>query len=415
MDFFEEIWATISKNRSRSILTGFGVFWGMMMLLVLVGIGQSLTQGIMANVEGFAINSCFVIPDRTSKPYKGLQKGRTWAIHNSDMHTIRQAAKHAEEVAPMCFGDQSMVRFGNWHEEYNIVGITSNYPDILYIPLLYGREINDIDVAEKRKVCVIGNEVYCKLFPEGGDPTGKLLHVGSMQFRIVGVKTKSKSQVSINGHPDQQLLWPISTLQQAYQLGENIHLIMATAQPNVAVSIVEEELKTILKELYTIAPDDNRAMYTVNMEETLKAFKYLVVGLSALIWLIGLGTLISGAVGVSNIMLVSVRERTKELGIRKALGAPPATIMWSVVGESLIITTFFGFVGVLIGSGVVAIIRMVVANSQGAEQVLQNPSVDLGAILIATLILVIIGVIAGAIPAYRAMRIKPIEAMNADK
>ena len=409
MDFFEEIWATISKNRSRSILTGFGVFWGMMMLLVLVGIGQSLTQGIMANVEGFAINSCFVIPDRTSKPYKGLQKGRTWAIHNSDMHTIRQAAKHAEEVAPMCFGDQSMVRFGNWHEEYNIVGITSNYPDILYIPLLYGREINDIDVAEKRKVCVIGNEVYCKLFPEGGDPTGKLLHVGSMQFRIVGVKTKSKSQVSINGHPDQQLLWPISTLQQAYQLGENIHLIMATAQPNVAVSIVEEELKTILKELYTIAPDDNRAMYTVNMEETLKAFKYLVVGLSALIWLIGLGTLISGAVGVSNIMLVTVRERTKEIGIRRAIGASPWVITKQILAESTLLTLLAGLLGIVAAVGVLQVAQQLL---QSNEMFSQDMQISFGIAIGGLVILLVIGLLAGLLPARRALAIKPIEALN---
>ena len=409
MDFFEEIWATISKNRSRSILTGFGVFWGMMMLLVLVGIGQSLTQGIMANVEGFAINSCFVIPDRTSKPYKGLQKGRTWAIHNSDMHTIRQAAKHAEEVAPMCFGDQSMVRFGNWHEEYNIVGITSNYPDILYIPLLYGREINDIDVAEKRKVCVIGNEVYCKLFPEGGDPTGKLLHVGSMQFRIVGVKTKSKSQVSINGHPDQQLLWPISTLQQAYQLGENIHLIMATAQPNVAVSIVEEELKTILKELYTIAPDDNRAMYTMNMEETLKAFKYLVVGLSALIWLIGLGTLISGAVGVSNIMLVTVRERTKEIGIRRAIGASPWVITKQILAESTLLTLLAGLLGIVAAVGVLQVAQQLL---QSNEMFSQDMQISFGIAIGGLVILLVIGLLAGLLPARRALAIKPIEALN---
>ena len=409
MDFFEEIWATISKNRSRSILTGFGVFWGMMMLLVLVGIGQSLTQGIMANVEGFAINSCFVIPDRTSKPYKGLQKGRTWAIHNSDMHTIRQAAKHAEEVAPMCFGDQSMVRFGNWHEEYNIVGITSNYPDILYIPLLYGREINDIDVAEKRKVCVIGNEVYCKLFPEGGDPTGKLLHVGSMQFRIVGVKTKSKSQVSINGRPDQQVFWPISTLQQAYQLGENIHLIMATAQPNVAVSIVEEELKTILKELYTIAPDDNRAMYTVNMEETLKAFKYLVVGLSALIWLIGLGTLISGAVGVSNIMLVTVRERTKEIGIRRAIGASPWVITKQILAESTLLTLLAGLLGIVAAVGVLQIAQQLL---QGNEMFSQDMQISFGIAVGGLAILLVIGLLAGLLPARRALAIKPIEALN---
>ena len=409
MDFFEEIWATISKNRSRSILTGFGVFWGMMMLLVLVGIGQSLTQGIMVNVEGFAINSCFVIPDRTSKPYKGLQKGRTWSIHNSDMHTIRQATKHAEEIAPMCFGGQSTVRFSNWHEDYNMAGITSNYSDILYVPLLYGREINDIDVAEKRKVCVIGNEVYSKLFPEGGNPVGKLLHIGSMQFRIVGVKAKSKAQVNLGGHPDQQVFWPISTLQQARQLGENIHLVMATAQPNVEVSVVEEELKTIIKELYTIAPDDNRAMYTMNMEEMLKAFKYLVVGLSALIWLIGLGTLISGAVGVSNIMLVTVRERTKEIGIRRAIGASPWVIMKQILAESTLLTLLAGLLGIVAAVGVLQVAQQLL---QGNEMFSQNMQISFGIAIGGLAILLVIGLLAGLLPARRALAIKPIEALN---
>lgn len=409
MDFFEEIWATITRNRSRSILTGFGVFWGMMMLLVLVGLGQSLTSGIMANIEGFATNSCFVIPDRTSKPYKGLQKGRTWAIHNQDMPAIRSAVQYAETLAPMCFGGESSVRYGSWHEDYNLVGITSDYPKIMYVPLLYGRDINEIDVQEKRKVCVIGNEVYQKLFPEGGNPVGKNLHIGGMQLRIVGVKAKCRAQVHLGGHPDQQVMWPISTLQQARQLGENIHLIMATAQHNVPVQKVEEELKTILKELYTIAPDDNRAMYTMNMEETLKAFKYLVAGLSALIWLIGLGTLISGAVGVSNIMLVTVRERTKEIGIRRAIGASPWMIIKQILAESTLLTMLAGVLGIVAGVGVLQLAQQLL---QGNEMFSQNMQISFGVAIGGLLILLVIGLLAGLLPARRALAIKPIEALN---
>lgn len=230
-----------------------------------------------------------------------------------------------------------------------------------------------------------------------------------MQFRIVGVKTKSKSQVSINGHPDQQLLWPISTLQQAYQLGENIHLIMATAQPNVAVSIVEEELKTILKELYTIAPDDNRAMYTVNMEETLKAFKYLVVGLSALIWLIGLGTLISGAVGVSNIMLVTVRERTKEIGIRRAIGASPWVITKQILAESTLLTLLAGLLGIVAAVGVLQVAQQLL---QSNEMFSQDMQISFGIAIGGLVILLVIGLLAGLLPARRALAIKPIEALN---
>lgn len=409
MDFFEEIWATISKNRSRSILTGFGVFWGMMMLLVLAGIGQSLVSGITSKLSGFATNSCFVIPDRTSKPYKGLQKGRTWAIHSSDMPTIRQAAKHADDIAPMCFGGKMEVRYGNLHDSYNIIGVTSEYTVMMYIPLLYGREINNIDVAEKRKVCVIGNEIYTKLFPEGGDPTGKLLHIGSMQFRIVGVKQKTKTQVYISGHPDQQVQWPISTLQQANQLGENIHLIMATAQPHVAVSVVENELKTVLKELYSIAPDDRRAMYTENMEEDLKELNLLIGGLTALIWLIGLGTLISGAVGVSNIMLVTVRERTKEIGIRRAIGASPWVITKQILAESTLLTLLAGLLGIVAAVGVLQVAQQLL---QSNEMFSQDMQISFGIAIGGLVILLVIGLLAGLLPARRALAIKPIEALN---
>ena len=409
MDFFEEIWATISKNRSRSILTGFGVFWGMMMLLVLVGVGQSLTQGIMTNIEGFATNSCFIIPDRTRKAYKGLPKGRVWAIQNKDLPTIYNAAQHADKIASMCFGGKKDVRYGNWQENYNIIGVTPEYADILYIPLLYGREINDIDVQEKRKVCVIGNEVYHKLFPEGGDPTGKLVHVGSMQFRVVGVKLKSRAKVYFSGHPDQQVQWPISTLQQANQLGENIHMIMATSQPNVAVSIVEKEIKTVLQDLYTIAPDDRRAIYTENMEEELKEFNLLVAGLTALIWLIGLGTLISGAVGVSNIMLVTVRERTKEIGIRRAIGASPWGIMKQILAESTLLTLLSGVLGIVAAVGVLRVAEMALKDNEMFSQNIQiSFSIAIGGLLI----LLIVGLLAGILPARRALAIKPIEALN---
>lgn len=409
MDFFEEIWATITRNRSRSILTGFGVFWGMMMLLVLVGLGQSLTSGIMANIEGFATNSCFIIPDRTSKPYKGLPKGRTWSIRNKDLPAIEQAVKHAEKLAPMCFGGSKDVRYGSWKESYNLTGITDEYSDILYIPLLYGRNINDIDVEETRKVCVIGNEVYKKLFPEGGNPVGKLIHIGSMQFRVVGVKEKARAQVNLNGHPDQQILLPITTLQQAYQLGDDIHLIMATAHHDVAVSIVEEELKTVIKEIYSIAPDDNRAMYTMNMEDMLKAFKYLVVGLNALIWLIGLGTLISGAVGVSNIMLVTVRERTKEIGIRRAIGASPWVIVKQILAESTLLTLLAGLFGIVAGVGVLQLVQRLL---QGNEMFSQNMQISFGVAVGGLAILLVIGLLAGLLPARRALAIKPIEALN---
>lgn len=212
-----------------------------------------------------------------------------------------------------------------------------------------------------------------------------------------------------SGHPDQQVQWPISTLQQANQLGENIHMIMATSQPNVAVSIVEKEIKTVLQDLYSIAPDDRRAIYMENMEEELKEFNLLVAGLTALIWLIGLGTLISGAVGVSNIMLVTVRERTKEIGIRRAIGASPWVIMKQILAESTLLTLLSGVLGIVAAVGVLRVAEMALKDNEMFSQNIQiSFSIAIGGLLI----LLIVGLLAGILPVRRALAIKPIEALN---
>ena len=266
--------------------------------------------------------------------------------------------------------------------------------------------MNARDIAEREKVGVLDERAIEMLGVTADQILGAYIKVSNVRFRIVGVCEKGDRWQGTS------IYIPFTTHQSVFSTYREFGKMCMTMTSGTRD--IEKKIKNLLAGPMQFDKDDSRAIGVWTQEESVEEQGRVMAAIRLFILLLGLCTLISGAVGVSNIMLVSVRERTKELGIRKALGAPPATIMWSVVGESLIITTFFGFVGVLIGSGVVAIIRIVVTNSQGAEQVLQNPSVDFGAILVATLILVIIGVIAGAIPAYRAMRIKPIEAMNAD-
>ncbi len=410
MDFFNEIWLTISKNRSRSLLTGFGVFWGMMILLALVSMGDSLKSAVWSHVEGLATNSTFIGTSATGLPYKGLQKGRQWDIVNSDLPVIRREAPSADVVSAVSFKGEwdNNVRYGDRKGSYSILGVSPDFPKVMYIPILYGRNVNDIDLGERRKVCVIGNRVYRELFPEGGDVTGRMLRVGSIQYRIIGVRRKATMDIYIGGHPDEQVVLPLTTLQQVYNFGENIDMIMATAKPNTPVSLVEDEIKSTLKQLHSVAPDDQRATWSMNMEEQFKSVNYLMLGLTLLIWLVGIGTLISGAVGVSNIMLVTVRERTKEIGIRRALGASPRVIVRQILAESTLLTFLAGVLGIVAGVGVVQLAGMLLKDNE----MFGTMQVSFLIAVCALILLILIGLLAGLLPASRALSIKPIEALS---
>ena len=409
MDFLNEIWQTITKNRSRSILTAFGVFWGMLMLMILIGLGNALTNGIYSNVNGFAINSCAMGSAQTSMPYKGFQRGRHWDILLSDLPKIKQQVEGIDCFSPMVFTNSTTISRADKHENFRFVGVTAEYPQVMATQMMYGRFINQIDMQERRKVCVIGIEVYNVLFPEGGNPVGQLIYCGNMQYRIVGVRSKNQNHIYIGGDPDKMVQAPLTTIQQVYNYGEVIHILMAVAQNGTPVTQIEKGIKDALKQIHQIAPDDDKAIWGFNAEEELKAFSYLRIGLSALIWLIGLGTLISGAVGVSNIMLVTVRERTKEIGIRRAIGASPWIIARQIMSESLLLTAIAGILGIVAGVGILALIEPILAQS---DTFIKNPQVSFSTALTCLFIIIIIGILAGLLPAIRALSIKPIEALS---
>ena len=409
VDFLSEIWQTITKNRSRSLLTAFGVFWGMLMLMVLIGLGNALTTGIYSNVDGFAMNSCIFGTGVTSKPYKGFRSGRSWDIQLADLDAIMQEVDGVECVSPQVFQGNATVSHGDKHESYRIAGVAPEYTRVLKVELLYGRFINNIDIQEKRKVCVIGNEVYKVLFPEGGNPVGERLMCGNIQYTVIGVRAANGNSIYIGGDPDKMLLAPLSTVQQICNFGDKVHILMAVAKQDIPASDMDKQIKTVLKERHQIAPDDDKAIFGFNAEEELKALSYLRLGLSALIWLIGLGTLISGAVGVSNIMLVTVRERTKEIGIRRAIGASPWVIARQIIAESTVLTTLAGIVGIMAGVGIVRVVGNILEHS---DNFMKNPEVSFSAAIACLIIIVIIGILAGLLPALRALKIKPIEALS---
>ena len=411
LDRWQEIWFTITHNKSRSVLTAFGVFWGMFMLVVMVGAGVALQRGMNSQIEGFATNSCFVYADQTSEPYKGFKKGRTWNMENEDIPLILNKVPEIQYLAPVLFGgggSTNNVTRNDKAGSYSIKGSYPSYNEIDASKMVYGRYVNDIDIVEKRKVCVIGERVYEVLFPKDENPLGKNIKVNGIYFQVVGV-ARHTSSINIGGNAEESIILPFSTMQQAFNQGKIIHFMAITTKPGVKVKVVEDKVHKVLAEKHSISPLDKKAVGGFNIEDEFNMFLYLGIGIATLIWVVGLGTLFAGAVGVSNIMLVTVRERTKEIGIRRALGATPRDIIVQILSESIVLTLIAGIAGLMFGVGLLSLVGMALSHG---DQFFKDPQISFSVAIGAMFILLIIGTLAGFIPANRAMNIKPIEAIR---
>jgi putative ABC transport system permease protein len=410
IDRWQEIWFTITHNKSRSVLTAFGVFWGMFMLVVMVGAGVALQRGMSSQIEGFATNSCFIWADQTTEPYKGLKKGRNWNMENEDIAMLINKVPEIQYLAPVLFGGggTNNVTRNDKAGTYNVKGNFPSYNLIDESKMTYGRYINDIDIVEKRKVCVIGERVYQVLFPKDENPLGKNIQVNGIYFQVIGV-ARHTSSVNIGGNAEESIILPFSTMQQAFNQGNKIHFMAITAKPGIKVKVVEDKVHAALKAVHNISPDDKKAVGGFNIEDEFTMFLYLGIGIAVLIWVVGLGTLFAGAIGVSNIMLVTVRERTKEIGIRRALGATPRNIIAQIMSESIVLTLIAGVTGLMFGVGLLSAVGL--ALSKG-DQFFKDPQISFTVAIAAFFILLVIGTLAGFIPANRAMNIKPIEAIR---
>ncbi|MDD2328087.1 MAG: ABC transporter permease [bacterium] len=410
IDRWQEIWITITHNKSRSVLTAFGVFWGMLMLVLMVGAGNALEKGMNSQIEGFATNSCFFESQQTTLPHEGFRKGRRWNMTNSDLPVIREKVSELQHISPVLFAwgqDKNVVR-GDKNGSYLVKGCYPEYDRIEKSKMIHGRYVNDIDIDQKRKVCVIGERIYEVLFQKGENPIGKLIRVNGIHFQVIGV-ARSTSGVSIGGQTAETVVLPFSTMQQAFNQGNIIHFLAATAKKGVPVKVIQDKIAEILKQQHRIAPDDKDAVWSMNIEEQFKMFNNLGIGIAALIWIVGLGTLFAGAIGVSNIMLVTVRERTREIGIRRALGATPRNIIGQILSESIVLTLVAGLSGIVIGVGMLRATGILL--SQG-DQFFKDPQISFGMAVASLIVLIIIGTFAGYLPAQRAMLIKPVEAIS---
>lgn len=412
-DRWIEIWVTITRNKARSLLTCFGVFWGILMLVILLGAGTGLKNAMLEETDGVATNSVFLISDRTSKPYRGFNKGRSWDIRNRDVKAIRHDVEGIDQVAPMIFGasgDKNVV-YGENSGSFQVKGAMPAYFHIEVQELLFGRLLNEIDERERRKVCTIGEAVNEVLF-HGSDPCGKYIRVNGLYYQVVGV-TKSRSQViNIGGRSDESVYIPFSTLQQSMHLGDIVYLLVISIRKTASVEVVVEQSKQILFAQNEIAPDDPQALMVINIAEMFATFELLFTGIDILIWIVGMGTLLAGIIGVSNIMMVTVKERTREIGVRRALGAKPFDIISQVMSESLMLTAMAGLLGLSAGVFLLDFVNRLLVAMPSDEIIIKDPNVHIQTAVVATIILLFCGLLAGLIPAWRAMQIKAIDALR---
>lgn len=406
-DTCEEILVTITRNKTRSLLTAFGVFWGIFMLVALMGGGQGMEQELHKEFEGFATNSGFIFAQKTGEAYKGFRKGRSWDLEMADVERIGKLAPIEISTPSVAQWGKTVIYEGNKYD-CSVKGLYPDYEQIEHQEMAYGRFINDVDIREARKVCVIGKRVYESLFPKGGDPCGKYVQVDSIYYRVVGM-CSSEGNVNIQGQASEAVTLPYTTMQKMYNLGNTVELVCFTMKPGVKVADVEEQVKQTIKAAHYISPDDQQAVMMLNVEAMFSMMDALMTGVHILIWMVGLGTLFAGAIGVSNIMMVTVRERTTEIGIRRAIGARPRDILQQILSESMVLTTVAGMAGISLAVLVLQVLEAA-ANPQGVVET--HYQVSFGMAVGTCVLLIALGVLAGLAPAYRAMAIKPIEAIR---
>lgn len=406
-DTYEEILATITRNKTRSVLTAFSVFWGIFLLTVLLGGGHGLQAMMNAQFEGFATNSGFIASQQTGEAYKGFRKGRWWSLEIQDVERLRFAVDGLDIISPVYSSWGISAVYGDKKYDCMVKGLYPDYASIEQPQMSYGRFINDVDLREARKVCVIGKRVYEQLFPFGGDPCGEYIRVNGIYYRIVGVNV-SEGNININGPASQSIILPFTTMSQTFHSGRNVDIICITAKKGLRITDVLPEVERVVKEAHFVAPHDKQALMTLNMESMFSMVENLFTGIDILILMVGLGTLLAGVIGVSNIMMVTVRERTMEIGIRRAIGAKPFDILQQILSESIVLTFIAGMSGITFAVLVLQAVEMGVAATGQVAQF----QVSFGTAVGTCILLVTLGVFAGLAPAYRAMSVKPIDAIR---
>ena len=414
-ELWKEIWQTISRNKWRSLMTAFGVFWGLLMLILLVGFGEGIFTGITNSIKSLPTNSLFFGGGRTSISYRGFGRDRGININDEDLRLLEaQLGQRMRYLTPINFAGTKNTNVDEYSFDCSVVGTMPCYYHVVPTQMIYGRYLNDIDIHERRKVCVIGLQAYEALFPQGGDPCGTNVQVGGIIYTIVGVVKKLSDIIQIGHDLDKSLLLPLSTEQLAYKQGNSVHICIVTLHDQYPIGQWKERVLAIPKEHHFVHPDDKNAFWSLDLAELVRNFGYLFSGITILLWIVGCGSLLAGLIGISNIMLVTVKERTQEIGIRRALGARPSTIVLQILAESLVLTSMAGLAGLLSGVWILRLVDIVTSAMPKTDAgfSIQHPQIDFSVAIAATLVIIAGGLLAGWLPARRALHIKAIEALR---
>jgi putative ABC transport system permease protein len=417
-DNWDEILQALTANPFRTILTAFGVFWGIFILVILLAAGNGLENGIKKGFDGIATNTMFMWSQTTSKAYKGLPKTRRYDFRNSDVTALKAALPDLLYVSPRnqlgdFNGTNNVVR-GTKTSAFTIYG---DYPELIKqqpMDIIKGRFVNQQDIEQRRKVCVIGKGVISELYGKEEEAVGTYIKINSINFMVVGVY-KSKQQGGNAEQEQKNIFIPFTTFQQAFNYGDKVGWMALTAKDETSITDLKPKILEIIKALHSINPTDERAVGNFDLYEQFNKVQSLFNILKVIAYFVGTLVLISGVIGISNIMLIVVKERTKEIGIRRALGATPGAIRGQILSESIFLTIISGMLGIAVATGIIALLNMALDSMpQGENTMFANPTVDLGVVFVALIILVGSGLLAGFIPAQTAINVKPVDALRTE-
>lgn len=406
-DNWREIGTTLARNKTRTFLTGFGIFWGTAMLAILLGGSQGAKDLLMRNFAGFATNSAVMFSSTTTIPYKGQAKSRSWSMNLIDIERIRQQVPQLKIVTTAYNARGLSASHGRYSYLGSIQGVEPAYADVMAPTLFSGRFINDADVTAERKVAVIGKKVADQLFPGQPDPVGERFQLGNISYKIIGVIGQT-TEVNINGSADESIYIPASVYRRVFNRGNNVDMVMMVANDGEKIVDLKDKLRHIIYQNHYIAPDDEPALVIFDISEEFEKVNNLFIGVSILALFIGLSTLLAGIIGVGNIMWVIVKERTQEIGIRRAIGAKPSDIIWQILSEGTVLTAVAGIAGIVFAAVALGITQALTANEISTPRFQMSLSTAIGIVLVFG----VLGIAAGFIPARKAMKIKPVEALN---
>lgn len=404
---WKEIGATLARNKTRTFLTGFGIFWGTAMLAILLGGARGAKDLLMRNFDGFATNSGAIFAGRTSEPFKGHQKGRWWNLDVTDVERIRENFPELETVTEQLSTGNGRFESDKYSYSGTVMGVSPDFANVMTPVIFGGRFINNADMNLDRKVAVIGKKVANELYPAPIDPIGEKMRINGIYYTVVGVAGQN-SEVNIGGRIDESVLISAPSFRKTFHRGDNVDVIMFVAKSGKHISDLKNRLRHVVYSRHAISPSDEGAMGIFDISERFEMVNNLFLGVSILAMFIGLSTLLAGIIGIGNIMWVIVKERTQEIGIRRAIGAKPHDIIVQILSEGMLLTAVAGIAGICFAAIALGITQTLTANEISTPRFQMNLWQAFS--IMSTFF--ILGTLAGLIPSIKAMRIKPIEAIN---